>query len=239
MINYICQFQCCPYLYAIIIPQIFQHYWLVLFLLQISDIVVGQEDLSAKEALLRWAQKTTHKYPGVNVQDFTQSWRDGLAFNAIIHRNRWICFFVKAKCCDEGVLLSASRRLPQKLLSRKWPIQRPPNLSHYLPLLLNVTITPKLGRVTISNLSLRPPGNLVRCCSFFGAPGFKLAALAMCCRLVLIPYFGVGAAFDAKIWYWGYFWCHILVLLALLMPYFGVTGSLDPIFCPLIANCQT
>lgn len=63
---------------------------LIIFLLfQISDIVVGQEDLTAKEALLRWAQKTTHKYPGVQVQDFTQSWRDGLAFNAIIHRNRW------------------------------------------------------------------------------------------------------------------------------------------------------
>ena len=59
-------------------------------LFQISDIVVGQEDLSAREALLRWAQKTTHKYPGVAVQDFTQSWRDGLAFNAIIHRNRWV-----------------------------------------------------------------------------------------------------------------------------------------------------
>ena len=60
----------------------------VVFSFQISDIVVGQEDLTAKEALLRWAQKTTHKYPGVHVQDFTQSWRDGLAFNAIIHRNR-------------------------------------------------------------------------------------------------------------------------------------------------------
>ena len=60
----------------------------IFFLFQISDIVVGQEDLTAKEALLRWAQKTTHKYPGVKVSDFTQSWRDGLAFNAIIHRNR-------------------------------------------------------------------------------------------------------------------------------------------------------
>lgn len=59
------------------------------FHFQISDIVVGQEpNVSAKDYLLRWAQKTTHKYPGVRVQDFTKSWRDGLAFSAIIHRNR-------------------------------------------------------------------------------------------------------------------------------------------------------
>eukprot|EP00092_Neocalanus_flemingeri_P021691 GFUD01023529.1.p1 GENE.GFUD01023529.1~~GFUD01023529.1.p1 ORF type:complete len:5553 (+),score=1484.06 GFUD01023529.1:557-17215(+) len=62
--------------------------WTIILHFQISDIVVGQEDLTAKEALLRWAQKTTHKYPGVEVRDFTQSWRDGLALNAIIHRNR-------------------------------------------------------------------------------------------------------------------------------------------------------
>ena len=64
--------------------------WLLngLSLFQISDIVVGQEDVSAKEALLRWARKTTDRYPGVKVSDFTSSWRDGLAFNAIIHRNR-------------------------------------------------------------------------------------------------------------------------------------------------------
>ena len=62
--------------------------FLFLSLLQISDIVVGQEDVSAKEALLRWARKTTDRYPGVKVSDFTSSWRDGLAFNAIIHRNR-------------------------------------------------------------------------------------------------------------------------------------------------------
>lgn len=60
-----------------------------LSLLQISDIVVGQEDnLTAREALLRWARRSTAKYPGVRVNDFTGSWRDGLAFSALIHRNR-------------------------------------------------------------------------------------------------------------------------------------------------------
>ncbi|PNF19344.1 hypothetical protein B7P43_G06717, partial [Cryptotermes secundus] len=56
---------------------------------KISDIVVGQEpNVSARDALLRWARRSTAKYPGVRVTDFTSSWRDGLAFNAIIHRNR-------------------------------------------------------------------------------------------------------------------------------------------------------
>ncbi|KAF5301223.1 hypothetical protein FQA39_LY10809 [Lamprigera yunnana] len=58
-------------------------------LLEISDIIVGQEpNISAKDYLLRWAKRTTNKYPGVRVTDFTSSWRDGLAFSAIIHRNR-------------------------------------------------------------------------------------------------------------------------------------------------------
>ncbi|CAG9820406.1 unnamed protein product [Phaedon cochleariae] len=56
---------------------------------KISDIVVGQEpNVSAKDYLLRWAQRTTNRYPGVKVQDFSKSWRDGLAFSSIIHRNR-------------------------------------------------------------------------------------------------------------------------------------------------------
>ncbi|XP_050056146.1 dystonin-like [Aphis gossypii] len=59
------------------------------FVIQISDIVVGEEpNVSARDALLKWARKSTSKYPGVRVTDFTSSWRDGLAFNAIIHRNR-------------------------------------------------------------------------------------------------------------------------------------------------------
>ncbi|XP_059607518.1 dystonin isoform X1 [Phlebotomus argentipes] len=63
--------------------------WTIILHFQISDIVVGHDDnLTAKEALLQWARKSTARYPGVKVNDFTSSWRDGLAFSAIIHRNR-------------------------------------------------------------------------------------------------------------------------------------------------------
>ncbi|KRF99132.1 uncharacterized protein Dwil_GK17953, isoform N [Drosophila willistoni] len=56
---------------------------------EISDIVIGKEDnVSAREALLRWARRSTARYPGVRVNDFTSSWRDGLAFSALVHRNR-------------------------------------------------------------------------------------------------------------------------------------------------------
>jgi hypothetical protein len=69
--------------------QIYASLTYVFSCLQISDIVVGQEpNVTAKDVLLRWARRTTARYPGVRVTDFTGSWRDGLAFNAIIHRNR-------------------------------------------------------------------------------------------------------------------------------------------------------
>ncbi|XP_037048318.1 microtubule-actin cross-linking factor 1 isoform X31 [Bradysia coprophila] len=63
--------------------------WTIILHFQISDIVVGQEDnVTAREALLRWARRSTARYPNVHVNDFTGSWRDGLAFSALIHRNR-------------------------------------------------------------------------------------------------------------------------------------------------------
>lgn len=57
--------------------------------LQIEDISVeGWEDVSAKQALLIWAQRNVEGYDGIEVKNFTSSWRDGKAFNVILHRNK-------------------------------------------------------------------------------------------------------------------------------------------------------
>ena len=47
-----------------------------------------EDDQALREKLIRWAQRMTDGYPQCNVVDLTTSWRTGLVFNAILHRNR-------------------------------------------------------------------------------------------------------------------------------------------------------
>uniref|UniRef100_A0A8C9V4T0 Utrophin n=1 Tax=Scleropages formosus TaxID=113540 RepID=A0A8C9V4T0_SCLFO len=53
-----------------------------------KDIMSSLHQTNSEKILLSWVRQYTRSYEQVNVLNFTTSWADGLAFNAILHRYR-------------------------------------------------------------------------------------------------------------------------------------------------------
>ncbi|GCB73566.1 hypothetical protein scyTo_0002646 [Scyliorhinus torazame] len=66
--------------------------WSIILHWQVKDIMKAiMSDLqqtNSEKILLSWVRQSTRPYKQVNVLNFTTSWVDGLAFNAIVHRHK-------------------------------------------------------------------------------------------------------------------------------------------------------
>ncbi|XP_051909445.1 utrophin isoform X3 [Hippocampus zosterae] len=53
-----------------------------------KDVMSSLQQTNSEKILLSWVRQSTRAYPEVNVLNFTTSWADGLALNAILHHFR-------------------------------------------------------------------------------------------------------------------------------------------------------
>jgi len=60
--------------------------WTIIAKFQVDEISV--EGVSGKDGLKLWCKRNTTGYEGVNIKNFHRSWKDGLAFCALIHKHR-------------------------------------------------------------------------------------------------------------------------------------------------------
>ncbi|KAM5290132.1 dystrophin isoform 2-T2 [Glossophaga mutica] len=72
-----------------------------------KNIMAGLQQTNSEKILLSWVRQSTRNYPQVNVINFTTSWSDGLALNALIHSHRPDLFDWNSVVCQQ----SAAQRL--------------------------------------------------------------------------------------------------------------------------------
>ncbi|XP_061910041.1 dystrophin isoform X1 [Entelurus aequoreus] len=96
--------------------------WSIILHWQVKDVMkevmAGLKQTNSEKILLSWVRQNTSQYPQVNVVNFSSSWNDGLAFNALIHSHRpelfdWSSVEAKASVIDrlEHAFSTAERHL--------------------------------------------------------------------------------------------------------------------------------
>ena len=61
-------------------------FWTIISKFQVGEISV--DGVSGKDGLMLWCQRNTQGYEGVHIKNFHRSWKDGLAFCALLHKHR-------------------------------------------------------------------------------------------------------------------------------------------------------
>ncbi|KAM9317369.1 utrophin [Gastrophryne carolinensis] len=66
--------------------------WSIILHWQVKDVMKAimseLQQTNSEKILLSWVRQSTRPYNNVNVLNFTTSWTDGLAFNALLHRHK-------------------------------------------------------------------------------------------------------------------------------------------------------
>ncbi|KAM6083392.1 utrophin [Chlamydotis macqueenii] len=92
--------------------------WSIILHWQVKDVMKNiMSDLqqtNSEKILLSWVRQSTRPYSQVNVLNFTTSWADGLAFNAVIHRHKPELF-----SWDKVLMMSPVERLEHAFSTAK------------------------------------------------------------------------------------------------------------------------
>ncbi|XP_075446382.1 dystrophin isoform X4 [Ascaphus truei] len=82
--------------------------WSIILHWQVKDVMKGLmanlQQSNSEKILLSWVRQSTSNYPQVNVINFTSSWSDGLAFNALIHSHRPDLFEWNSVLCQQSAI---------------------------------------------------------------------------------------------------------------------------------------
>ncbi|KAM4797278.1 dystrophin [Rhinophrynus dorsalis] len=82
--------------------------WSIILHWQVKNVLKGimadLQQTNTEKILLNWVRQSTRNYPQVNVINFTSSWSDGLAFNALIHSHRPDLFEWNSVLCQQSAL---------------------------------------------------------------------------------------------------------------------------------------
>lgn len=55
-----------------------------------KDVMADLQQTNSEKILLSWVRQSTKNYKDLNVVNFSSTWADGFAFNALIHSHRCV-----------------------------------------------------------------------------------------------------------------------------------------------------